>query len=132
MFRWRSILVLALICTSAVLIFGGRTSRAQTGNARQLSFPPPGYSDLNCSFSPKGDRLVLARSTIGGSSLTDLYVLDVATGATSVLVTGLPVGWNSSIGFEWSPDGSHITFASNANGPYAIWIVDVPTGRGKP
>lgn len=130
MSRWRSILSCSVLAFALAL--AGATARAQTGNARQLSFPPPGYTDNNCTFSPKGDRVAIARSPIGAPWLTELYVVDVATGASSVLVTGLPATWNPNAGFEWSPDGSHIAFGVDTPGVgIAIWVVDVPTGRGR-
>jgi dipeptidyl aminopeptidase/acylaminoacyl peptidase len=131
--RSRVVLGCFILAFPLGVLLAGQVSRAQTGNARQLSFPPAGYTDTNCSFSPKGDRVVIARSPLGAAWLTELYVVDVSTGAETVLVTGLPTTWNPNAGFEWSPDGSHIAFGVDRPGMgHAIWIVDVPTGRGRP
>ncbi|MBM3815199.1 MAG: hypothetical protein FJW20_26595 [Acidimicrobiia bacterium] len=82
-------------------------------------------ADIHCMFSPDGSRVAFTSTRSGaweiwtsnpdGSAAVQLTFLEAPTG------TGAP---------RWSPDGSLIVFASDAEGQFDILVV--PSGGGKP
>ena len=56
----------------------------------------------------------------------DLYLMDADT---QTIVSPLTDNTASDISPVWSPDGSRIAFASNVNGNYEIYVINVNTGE---
>jgi len=127
MFRWHRVLVCVCLCLCLCLIISiCCTTRSWAENARQLTFPPPGYGDGWPSFSPLGDKVAFGRYPIGQKLLTDLYVADIATSTERILAaSGLPPDWNPNGGPEWSPDGQHVAFYTQSGQQSSVWIADV-------
>lgn len=97
-----------------IAIFNGRTRKALV--------EAPGYFD-HPSWSPDGTQLAYAHHPADGS--WDVYVLDVATKETDVLVSGDSQDWYPS----WSPSGDRIAFTSDRDGDNAVWLADVNSGE---
>ncbi len=74
------------------------------------------------SWSPDAKRIVFRAARASGKGL---WILDVATGQTSVLTDGPRVDNFPS----WSPDGSTISFTRNVEGNYDIFAIN-PDGTG--
>jgi WD40 repeat protein len=84
---------------------------------------------LNRQLSPDGKRIVLStRVDPAVGAGYQLTVVDLATGATRVLVDGRAI---RALTPAWSPDGSRIAYVRATEGPNdsAIWIVDVSGGQ---
>ncbi len=95
-------------------------------NARQLTFPPPGFSDAWAVYSPRGDKVAFGRIQNGVAFLLKVFVADVATGVVDTLID-VPTGFNPTGGLQWSPDGRQILFNFDTPGTgLSVWVADVP------
>lgn len=65
-----------------------------------------------------GERIVLTDDLAG---YDDLFVLDPATGARSSLTHGSKANEAQA---DWSPDGTRLAYASDAEGLWRIWVLD--------
>jgi len=72
--------------------------------------------------SPDGTRIVYR--TEGAQQ--DLFVADTGGGNEQQVTDDLEKDWAP----RWSPDGSRITFYSNASGDYEVWLAN-PDGTGR-
>jgi TolB protein len=88
---------------------------ADGSNVRRVTFV--GKYNAAPSWSPLGDRIAFVGRSIDEGN-TDLYIVEVATGKVFRI---------SSIGDNldpsWSPDGYHVAFTSNRDGPYDIYTL---------
>ncbi|OFW03504.1 MAG: hypothetical protein A3H96_19865 [Acidobacteria bacterium RIFCSPLOWO2_02_FULL_67_36] len=82
-------------------------------------------------WSPDGRSVAAVRQRLGGPS--EIVAIDTATRAVRVLVSSSPT---RNIAPAWLPDGTHLLFASNREGPFdtlrtgqpfSIYEVDVDT-----
>jgi dipeptidyl aminopeptidase/acylaminoacyl peptidase len=93
---------------------GGRTTLLTDGKSRNTMGP----------LSRKGDRLVYGSTRRNGRD-TDLYVLDVATGDSSLILEAKGDFWTAT---DWSPDGSKLLLLKivsvNENYPF---LLDIPS-----
>lgn len=96
--------------TPAIYIMG-----ADGSNVRRLTFV--GKYNVAPSWSPLGDRIAFVGRSIDEGN-TDLYVIEVATGSVSRISA---IGDN--LDPSWSPDGYHVAFTSNRDGPYDIYTI---------
>jgi TolB protein len=90
-----------------------RTVGTETEN---MSFAP--------RFSPDGQRVVYSAEVSGN---TDLYMLDIGSGATTRLTTAPSIDTAPS----FSPDGSQIVFESDRSGGPQIYIMSAGGGEAK-
>ncbi|MGB3556813.1 MAG: Tol-Pal system beta propeller repeat protein TolB [Jannaschia sp.] len=74
-------------------------------------------------FSPDGSRAVYSAEAAGN---TDLYLLDVGSGATTRLTTAPSIETAPS----FSPDGSQIVFESDRSGQPQIYVMQAGGGEG--
>ncbi|MEO8522122.1 MAG: hypothetical protein ABI603_12210 [Acidobacteriota bacterium] len=74
-------------------------------------------------FSADGRTIAAERRRLGGPS--EIVVVDASTGTVRTLVGG---GRDRKAGPVWLPDGSSILFASDRDGPFGIYQVEVATG----
>ena len=111
--------------------FGLFLLSVETGEKRQLTFPPPGsFGDFHPSFSPDGLHLAFVRRAFSGPS-THLYVLNLGEDL-------VPRGEPKPVTFEnrmiegpvWFRDGREILFVSVAQGR-SLWRM-AASGIGKP
>jgi len=70
------------------------------------------------AWSPAGDRLAI---TVGGIAVPHLELLDVQSGATTVLPSGKGIPGSA----RWSPDGQRLAVDVNNNGISDIYVLDV-------
>ena len=90
------------------------------------SLAEPALYEPSTSLSPDGTRAVgSVKSSRTGTN--DLYLFDLERGTSSRLTSetfneALPV---------WSPDGRHVAFASDHNGPPDIYVLDLESGGPK-
>ena len=91
--------------------------RKQTigGVDQNMSFAP--------RFSPSGDRVVYSAEVQGN---TDLYELDLASGATTRLTSAPSIETAPS----FSPDGTRIVFESDRSGAPQLYIMQAGGGEG--
>lgn len=93
------------------------------GDRQRLTTPPAYYrGDVEPSFSPGGKRLAFVRSV--SAELEDLYVLSLEAGSPQRLTSDS----TSITGVDWTPEGSHLIFASNRNGSSGLWKIDASGG----
>lgn len=85
------------------------------------------YQDADPSFSPDGTRVVFSsdRTAYGEQGATNLFVLDLATGAVRPLTNG---NWRDRTP-RW-PESDLITFTSDRFGTQDIFVVDT-SGSGR-
>jgi WD40 repeat protein len=77
------------------------------------------------ALSPDGTQVAFTRRENGGAGNPDVWLLDVARG-TSTRFTFHPA---ADVAPVWSPDGSHIVFASERDGPLNLYQ-KVSSGAG--
>ena len=90
------------------------------------SLAEPALYEDRTSLSPDGTRAVgSVRSSRSG--LQDLYLFNLERGTSSRLNSGET--WEGSP--VWSPDGRHVAFASDPDGPPDIYVIDLESGGPK-
>ena len=98
----------------------------ETGEKRQVTFPPADANDAYGMLSPDGGSMAFVRST--ASFAGDLYVV-------SLKVKGEPKRLTSEnrtiYGMALTGDGSEIVFSSNRGGLQGLWRIAV-SGSGQP
>lgn len=96
-------------------------------NVGTLQKQTVGGIDQNMSFAPRfspdGGRVVYSAEVAGN---TDLYLLDLNSGATTRLTTAPSIETAPS----FSPDGTRITFESDRSGGQQIYIMPASGGEG--
>lgn len=96
---------------------------ARTGGKHQITFPPDHDSDLYPAVSP---RKTIAYVRDKGLGLCTLRLLQLKDGATEVLsdtevkLKGFERDYLGQL--AWTPDSSHIVFASYHGAPRRLWI----------
>ncbi len=109
----------------ATLAYYAAASTDTTATWYDISGRPLGTLDLpaghydKCSISPDGQRAVCVQSV--SPSESSLWLADLNRG-TAVPITNTP-GRNDSP--AWSPDGRHIAFASDREGPQHIFMKSI-------
>jgi Tol biopolymer transport system component len=94
----------------------------ETGDEKQITFPPTGARDLGSSWSFDGEWIVFSRSH-GGAS--DLWLLSVSGGeARPLLQDGFVNRYPTFL-----PSDKHIIFGSNRSGMENLWGIHVATGE---
>ena len=114
---------------------GGNRKNLSTG----IAVPGQIYSDLDPSWSPKGDKIAFAswRESSVLFQTNDIFVADINP-AVATPLTGLtnlttdPAWYDSSLEPEWSPDATKLVYHSQrAPGPGTdLWIQDPTTTAG--
>lgn len=94
--------------------------RADTGEKRPLTEPPPGViGDSGPAFSPDGKWISFLRSPSSG--ITELYVRPLEGGEERRITHD----GRAIISQTWAPDGKALVFASNRTGGFHLWVVPV-------
>jgi Tol biopolymer transport system component len=78
------------------------------------------------ALSPDGRTVAYSRRSIAGRQENDLYSLSLADGSETVL-SRHPA--NDRV-MAWYPDGSKLAFASDREGSWGLWAINVTNGRG--
>lgn len=73
---------------------------------------------ISASFAPAGNKLAVTAWQPGG--FTDIYLVDLNTGASQPLMLDRAVDQNES----WSPDGRYVFYDSDLSGIYNIYAYD--------
>ena len=81
---------------------------------RDLDLPPGHYENLR--IAPDGRRAIAVKSTSPAES--QLWMVDVVRGGATPFTTG-PARHDDPV---WSPDGTQIVFAGNADGPMHLYV----------
>jgi Tol biopolymer transport system component len=102
---------------------------ADGSEQKQLTATPD--QEINAMWSPDGEQIAFERqprgqATRGGSQV---FVLDVDSGAERRLTTGGQLDRASKSTPAWSPDGSRIAYAFRGGGDFDIAITDVDSGE---
>ena len=114
-----SLLFAKMLDTGGVAIF---QVDLETGDEKQITFPPTGARDLGASWSFDGEWIAFSRSH-GGAS--DLWLLPAAGGeARPLLQDGFVNKFPSFL-----PADQHIIFGSNRSGMENLWGIHVATGE---
>jgi len=94
------------VCAALLMI----ASVACSKNTMEVQTPPPiEISDREPTWSPDGKSIAYFHLDYSGADTvfpTGLYVVDVQTGQSKLIVKGIATTP------EWSPDGNHLAFAS--------------------
>lgn len=105
----------------------------ETDSLTRLSGPEDTpVEDIAGMWSPDGTRLVIARRYLDErfTTGTQLYLLDVASGAVTPLVVD---GLYNHAAVRWDPSGRRVVFQrfplTEANGLPSVWMVDVASGE---
>ena len=102
----------------AMVYLGGRTASRQltwfdrTGKNVATTGSPGEYNDI--VLSPDAKRLALQQINVGGA--TDIWLMDLTRGTSSRFTFSSNYDDNP----VWSPDGSQIVFASNAESSFGL------------
>lgn len=97
-----------------------------SGEKRFLDYArAPGFDDLEPRYSPDGRWIAFRR---GVAPYSDLFVVPAAGGAARQ-VTQLSARIR---GYAWTSDSRTLILAANAEGPYALYAVDISDGRLQP
>ena len=119
------------------LVMGGRTSTGlravfehvlDTGERRQLTSPPTGFSDEFAKVSPDGRTLAFARTSESQNRQAAIFVVPMANkeGREPVRLTD----WSRFVGrLDWTPDGREILYPSNESGATRVFRVAVSGGQ---
>jgi hypothetical protein len=111
-------LVVALVSRDGVELQAIDTSTAERRTAARLptSIAEPGTVPL--LVSPDGSRVALgAVNTPPSDSPTeDVLVVDLATGATTTIIAGVPWSGIAHLDAAWSPDGSRLAMTTGTGG----------------
>ncbi|HEY8057086.1 MAG TPA: protein kinase [Terriglobales bacterium] len=86
-----------------------------SGKLQRLLGPPGAYESPR--LSPDGQRIVVGIPNPDLAGVSDLWLIDVASGARSRFTFGR----SDNTGPMWSPDGRWIYYTSNTAGEYAIY-----------
>jgi Tol biopolymer transport system component/tRNA A-37 threonylcarbamoyl transferase component Bud32 len=117
----RTLLVSRVTATGQMAVY--RVDR-DSGEAAQLTFPPPGSDDMSPSFSFAGDRIVFARRIHGRGKLMTVS----PSGGEPVCL--LEEDFNNRHPV-FRPDGRRLLFDSDRTGGRNIWELDLETDRLK-
>ena len=100
----------------------------ETGQKKRLTLPVSDvWADGQPAFSPDGRTLVFRR--VVGPWTSDLYLLRLAPdGSPAGEPKRLTSDHRDITGFDWTPDGREIVFASNRAGPPSLWRVSAAGG----
>ncbi|HEX5001039.1 MAG TPA: amidohydrolase family protein [Bacteroidia bacterium] len=112
--------------TLSALLFistAAHSQKKENSTKWDVSNPPTPYKEtsfdvtegtwMNLDVSPDGKQIVF-------DLLGDIYIMPVTGGTATALRTGIPF----EVQPRFSPDGSKISFTSDANGGDNIWIMD--------
>jgi Tol biopolymer transport system component len=120
------------VSATGVLVYraAGRQDRQLTwfergGKILRAAAPAAGYNFLN--LSPNDTRAATQRLEKFGEG--EIWVLDLTR---SGLGTRFTVGPDDAAGPVWSPDGNHIVWASNRDGPYDLYQRPITGGNEEP
>jgi serine/threonine-protein kinase len=123
---------LAALSASSSLVYvrGGLDEILVTADMKGTVSPPiarpAGYGSVR--YSPDGKRIAMS---IVGTTTTDVWLYDVATGTNTRLTTEGATNDRP----EWSPDGSRVLFRTDRNneGNFSIWWQPSDkTGKAEP
>lgn len=107
---------------------------ARSGERRVLTQPAPAtIGDFSPRFGPDGHTLAFVRSN--GDYVMDVYAtdIDVQTSAGSPApLKRLTFDGRKVYGFDWSPRGTQLVYASNRTGVFALWKVSTDGGQPMP
>jgi Tol biopolymer transport system component/DNA-binding winged helix-turn-helix (wHTH) protein len=104
----------------------------ETGEPHRLTTPGPDEEDLSPAVSPDGRMIAFTRDTARGVSSIMLLPFGGAQSPRTLpgpVSGGQPDVYNGRP--AWTPDGSHLVFASNAGGNQHLWLVSA-RGSGPP
>ena len=126
---------------SRALVMGGRTAAGlsaifehvlDTGERRQLTSPPPGFTDQYPKVSPDGTTLAFARMSVIQNRQAAVFVVPMANpmanneGKEPARLTD----WSQSVGrLDWTPDGREILYPTNESGATRVFRVAVSGGQ---
>jgi eukaryotic-like serine/threonine-protein kinase len=111
---------------------------AETGDARQLTFPPNGKQDVFPTFSPDGRRLLFIEGGRRTRVDCDLYLLelksDLSARAKPRRVTNERANdsGRAAPALAWTADGRAAIWAMSETSPYAMTLYRVPVLRAGP
>ncbi len=105
----------------------------ETGENRQITAPAPDTQDIGPAVSPDGRTIAFTRDI--GSGVSSIMVLPFPA-FTQASNQAVPLPRTQSRDIynaqpAWTPDSSHIVYASNAGGNHHLWLAP-SSGPGEP
>jgi Tol biopolymer transport system component len=83
-------------------------------------------ADFLASWSPDGHTIAFVRGTGTAPFFLDIYVMN-PDGSGQLNLTNHLADYH----FDWSPDSAKIAFASNRDGNFRIYVMDLPNGSNQ-
>ena len=93
----------------------------ENGGAEVTKLTSGEYSHVSPSWSPDGTQIAFCRYHPDDGNVQEIWLVDVASGSTSLLVSGPDPAWDP----DWAPAGDAIAFVSGDD----IAIVNIASGE---
>ena len=99
-----------------------------SGESRQITFPPEDAGNGDYDLVPSPDGLTVAFCRAPRHPQAEIWVLDLQSGKSRPLLESEV----QLAGLAWTPSGREIVFSSRKSGMSSLWVVPSPGGEPAP